>query len=98
MVLALIQAVLYGWVLGIDRGEQAAHEGAHLRIPRFVQYVIKFVSPAFLLVVLGGVLATDGPTYWTTLTSKPAAGMAMGLIVLHVVSFTVQIHIAGHIV
>lgn len=95
MVLALIQALLYGWVLGIDHGERAAHEGAHLRIPRFVQFVIKFVSPAFLLVVLGGVLVTDGPGYWKTLTSTPAAGLAFGLIVLLYVFFCLLIHIAG---
>ena len=96
MVLALIQAVLYGWVLGIDRGEQAAHEGAHLRIPRFVQYIIKFVSPAFLIVVLVGVLATDGPGYWETLTNSPAAGLSFGLIALLYVFFCVLIHIAGN--
>lgn len=95
MVLALIQALLYGWVLGIDRGEREAHEGAHLRIPRFVQYIIKFISPAFLLVVLGGVLATDGPSYWKALTSTPAAGLSFGLIVLLFIFFSVLIHIAG---
>lgn len=95
MVLALIQALLYGWVLGIDRGEQAAHEGAHLRIPRFVQYVIKFVSPVFLVAVLGGVFYTDGRAYVETLTTKPAASLAFGLIGLLLVFFTVLIHIAG---
>ena len=95
MVLALIQALLYGWALGIDRGEAEAHAGAHLRIPRFVQYVIKYVSPAFLLLVLVGVFYTDGPGYLKTLTAKPAAGMAFGLIILLLAFFTVLIHIAG---
>jgi NSS family neurotransmitter:Na+ symporter len=94
-VLALVQAVLYGWVLGIDAGERAAHEGAHLRIPQFVQYIIKYVSPTFLLLVLGGVFVTDGPSYLQTLKAQPAAGMAFGLIALLLVFFTVLIHIAG---
>jgi SNF family Na+-dependent transporter len=95
MVLALIQALLYGWALGIEAGERAAHEGAHISIPRFVQYVLKYVSPAFLILVLIGAIATDGPGYWKTLTTKPVAAMSFGLIVLVLVFFTVLIHIAG---
>lgn len=50
-ILALIQAILYGWIFGIDRGEEEAHRGAHLRIPRFVQYVLKYVVPVYLLAI-----------------------------------------------
>ena len=95
MVLALIQAILYGWALGIDAGEREAHAGAHLRIPRFVQFVLKYVSPVFLLLVLIGFCITDGPSYLRTLASKPVAGMAFGLIVLIFLFFTLLIHIAG---
>lgn len=50
-VLAMIQAVLYGWVLGIERGEKEAHTGAHMRIPKFVQYMLKYVTPTYLGIV-----------------------------------------------
>jgi neurotransmitter:Na+ symporter, NSS family len=50
-VVAMVQAFLYGWVLGIDRGEQEAHYGAHVRIPRFVQYVLKYVVPVYLVAI-----------------------------------------------
>jgi SNF family Na+-dependent transporter len=95
VVLALVQAVLYGWVLGIDAGERAAHEGAHLRIPRFVQYVLKFVSPIFLILVLIGFAVTDGPASLRALTTNTAAGLSFGLVILLLVFFTVLIHIAG---
>jgi SNF family Na+-dependent transporter len=95
IVLALVQAVLYGWVLGIERGEESAHEGSHLRIPRLVQYVIKFVCPVFLMLVLVGFMVTDGTGSLRTLASKPAAGLAFGLIVLLLAFFAVLIHIAG---
>jgi SNF family Na+-dependent transporter len=94
-VLATIQAVLYGWVLGIERGEKSAHEGAHLRIPRFVQFVIKYISPAFLLIVFAGTIYTDGPEYWKTLTTQPVAGMSFGFIGLVFVFLLILIHIAG---
>ena len=94
-VLATIQAVLYGWVLGIERGEKSAHEGAHLRIPRFVQLVIKYISPAFLLIVFAGTIYTDGPEYWKTLTTQPVAGLSFGFIGLVFVFLLILIHIAG---
>ncbi len=50
-VLAMFQAILYGWVLGIKRGSEAAHEGANMRIPTVVQYMLKYVTPVFLLVI-----------------------------------------------
>lgn len=51
-ILALLQALLYGWVLGIDRGQEEAHQGAHIRIPWFVQLMLKYVVPVYLLVIL----------------------------------------------
>lgn len=95
MVLATVQAILYGWVLGIDRGEVAAHEGAHLRIPRFVQYILKYVSPLFLLVILIGSIVTSGQSYWNALTTNPAAGISFGFMMLVALFFMVLVNIAG---
>ena len=50
-LLAMFQALLYGWIFGIERGEYEAHQGAHIRIPRFVQYMLKYVVPVYLLVI-----------------------------------------------
>ncbi len=50
-LLALIQSVLYGWVFGIQRGEEEAHVGAHMRIPRVVQYMLKYVVPFYLVII-----------------------------------------------
>lgn len=52
-VLATIQVILYGWVLGVDKGFQELDEGASVRVPRFVKYLIKYVSPVFLLMIFG---------------------------------------------
>ncbi len=50
-ILAMIQAILYGWIFGIERGEIEAQKGAHIRIPRFVQWMLKFVVPVYLLTI-----------------------------------------------
>jgi neurotransmitter:Na+ symporter, NSS family len=52
VVLAFVQSLLYGWGLGIRRGAEIAHEGAQMRIPFFVQLLLKYVIPVYLLLML----------------------------------------------
>ena len=66
-VLATIQVILYGWVLGVDKGFEELDQGASVRVPRFVKYLIKYVSPVFLLVIFG---------FWAV---QKLPGRAMGL-------------------
>ncbi len=46
-----ILIIVFGWALGIERGWEEAHRGAEIRIPGFFKPLIKYVSPAFLLVI-----------------------------------------------
>lgn len=48
-VLATIEIVLFGWVLGIDKGFKEAHEGSVIRIPNFFKPIMKYVCPVFLI-------------------------------------------------
>jgi len=50
-VLATIQVLLFGWVLGIRKGYQELSTGAEIRIPYFVMYIIKYVSPIYLIAI-----------------------------------------------
>ncbi|HUP79127.1 MAG TPA: hypothetical protein VM260_11285, partial [Pirellula sp.] len=59
VILALVQAIIYGWVFGTRLGKEELDSGAELRIPRFVQFVIKFVSPAFLIWILISMLTSS---------------------------------------
>jgi hypothetical protein len=50
-VLATIEIIMFGWVIGIDKAWKEAHKGAEMRIPGFFKPVMKYVCPVFLLVV-----------------------------------------------
>jgi NSS family neurotransmitter:Na+ symporter len=50
-VQATILIIIFGWVVGIEKGWQIAHEGAELRIPNIFKFIIKYVTPAFLLAI-----------------------------------------------
>ena len=73
LVLALVQSLLYGWALGIERGEEEAHAGAHLRIPRFVQYMLKYVVPLYLIIILGAFIYNDVPARARGIWATPVA-------------------------
>jgi len=53
VLLALIQVVLFGWVVGVRRGMAEAHKGSAIRIPRVFGIIIKFVTPTVLIVIFG---------------------------------------------
>lgn len=50
-VLATFQIILFGWVWGVQKGLDEAAEGATITIPRFFGFVMKWITPVFLLVV-----------------------------------------------
>ena len=48
-VLATIQIIVFAWVFGIPKGFEEAGKGAHIRIPACFGFIMKWVTPAFLL-------------------------------------------------
>lgn len=50
-VLATVQIICFAWVFGIERGIREAHDGAQMRIPRIFIFIMKYVTPVYLLAV-----------------------------------------------
>ena len=67
MVVAAVQIIAFGWIFGLERGIDEAHQGAQLRIPKLFQFVIKYVSPAYLIVIMIGFCLNNAPGYVDTL-------------------------------
>ncbi len=53
VIFALIEVLLFGWIFGIKEAWEEIHHGADMKIPTVYKYVIKYVTPFFLLTVLG---------------------------------------------
>lgn len=94
-VLAMIQTVLYGWVFGIRKGHEELHKGANIRVPWFVQLIIKFIAPVYLLAIFVGVCLTTGDSYVRSLSENPVALGSVGFIGIVFVFLLLLIHIAG---
>jgi len=69
-VLATVQIIVFGWMWGAGRGLKEMQEGAAIRVPGIFTPIIKYICPAFLLVIFTmwvlvnvfGVSFTGGPS------------------------------------
>ena len=67
-VVAGVQIVCFAWITGLDKGLKEAHEGAQMRIPSVIAFTMKWISPAYLLVIFGLFCWKNVPGYWANLT------------------------------
>lgn len=72
-VVAGTQIICFGWVFGVDKGLELAHQGAQFKVPRVYRYIIKYVSPVFLLVIFVGFLIFNAPGYVRTVLGDSGA-------------------------
>jgi SNF family Na+-dependent transporter len=52
-VMATIIIIVFGWVVGLEKGLAEAHKGAAIRIPGFFRPIIKYLCPLYLLAIFG---------------------------------------------
>jgi SNF family Na+-dependent transporter len=50
-VLAIFQVIVAGWLFGVDKVLAEAAEGSRMKVPRSLPFLIKYISPAFLLTI-----------------------------------------------
>ncbi len=109
-IMATVLIIMFGWVLGLERGWEEAHQGAEMRIPGFFKPIIKYVSPLYLLgvfalFVLFNVFGLDiktgqfNPTgYVLDLVgpqADPVARLSVMLIVIVLIFFMILTATAG---
>jgi SNF family Na+-dependent transporter len=81
-IAATFQIILFGWVLGIDTGMSELERGAQIRIPWFVRYVIKYVSPLFLVVIFSLWCWLNLPERIAEIRKDTAVQLSIGVLVL----------------
>ncbi len=69
---AFVEIAVFMWVFGGRRAWAEIHEGAEVRLPRMFYFVFKYVTPAFLLVILIVWLAQTDAAFWTLSGCTPA--------------------------
>jgi len=95
-VMATIQVIIFGWVLGVDRGMEELDRGAEIRLPRVLAFVIKYVSPLYLLIVFGMWIVNKLPGRLKAVGQieegqPPVVALSLGLIVVVLIFFALII-------
>lgn len=98
VVVALIEVIIFGWIYGMDKSWDELNRGADLKVPRIFYFIIKYVTPIYLVIILGfwtvdsaiptlqmeGVAETDVTTRW----------LARGFMVAIFLILSVMVHYA----
>ena len=53
VVFATIEIILFAWVFGMDNAWEALTSGSDMKVPIVFRYIIQYVTPIMLLVILG---------------------------------------------
>lgn len=53
VVVAVLEVIVFIWIFGPDKAWASMHQGADLRIPQIFKFVMTYVTPLYLLFILG---------------------------------------------
>lgn len=81
-LLATFQIILFGWVLGLDRGMAEINRGAEIRIPYWIGWIIKYISPVYLILIFLFFLYQNAAVKIQQLFSDHIAMLSVGFIIL----------------
>jgi SNF family Na+-dependent transporter len=97
VVFGLIETVLFAWVFGMNNAWEEMHHGADMQIPKIYRFIIKYITPSFLIIILGMWLFQE---WWSIITMAKASdadkpyilATRIGLVILFaVLAFLVKI-------
>jgi neurotransmitter:Na+ symporter, NSS family len=80
VVLAFMQSVIYAWVWTAERGQAELNRGGLIRVPTFLPFVLRFITPVFLFAILVGAIYNDLGGYVENFEKDPVARMSILLI------------------
>jgi SNF family Na+-dependent transporter len=70
-VMAMVQIICFSWVFGVDKGWEEMHAGAHMQVPRLYRFVMKYVTPVYLIVVFAAFTWRNLGTWVRTVLEEP---------------------------
>ena len=90
VLFATVEVILFAWVFGMENAWKEIHHGADMQVPRIYKFIIKYVTPVFLLVILGFWFYQEGiPTIMMRGVSGGDMPFIMGTRILLILLFAV---------
>lgn len=95
-IMATIIVIVFGWVIGAEKGLVEANRGSHLRIPeKFFGFMIKYVSPLYLLTIFAMFVGQNVPDYIATVAKSEAAQITLAFVGVLIVFLTILVYLAS---
>ena len=69
VVFALLESIVFAFIFGIDKGWEEINRGADIVIPKFFRFVIKYITPAFILIIFIGAVIKPSTDWMTAFTN-----------------------------
>jgi neurotransmitter:Na+ symporter, NSS family len=76
---ALVESLAFAWILGMDKGWEEITRGADIKVPRFYRFVIKYITPIFLIAVFLGSFISPLGGKWKPAFNQLFAGQGWPL-------------------
>ncbi|MCE9502005.1 MAG: sodium-dependent transporter [Leptospira sp.] len=76
-ILATIQVIIYGWKIGAEKALEDGHKGAILKIPPLFNFIIKYITPSFLITIFIFFIYQKMPDYINGMNVDLARDMAL---------------------
>jgi SNF family Na+-dependent transporter len=51
---AVLEIGIFSWIFGVKKGWEEIHKGADIRVPRVFKFIIKYVTPVYMIAILVG--------------------------------------------
>ena len=96
-LLATIEVIFFAWVMGLDEGLKELAHGAEIRIPKVLPFILKYVTPTFLLIVFGCWLTKEifsNGKYMQALQTNPVVQCTIGFILVVFAFFSILVHLS----
>lgn len=74
VIFALAESIVFSWVFGINKGWKEIISGADMRVPTAYKFIIKYITPVFLLFVFIGSVFSPKNGDWNGAWASLAAG------------------------
>ena len=99
-ILATIQVITVGWIFGIQRAKEEVKRGAALTVPPIFWWIIKYVSPAYLIAIFVFWCYKNVPAKIAEIRGLPdevrsTVILVLAFLVVLLVFFSMMVNLAG---
>ena len=68
VIYGTIECILFAWIMGMDKGWKMINNNAQIKLPVALKYVMKYVTPTLLIVILLAALVKPKNEEWSRLS------------------------------